>query len=97
MNQPYQFELINGTFSVPEAREILLDMINKKINFHQMRNFSTEERTGEPNYASLQRIEELQKSKVDLLYKLEEAALLNTKIHVRSVTSLAFEEALANV
>ena len=34
---------INATFTASEAREILLEVFRSKINFHNLRNWSSEE------------------------------------------------------
>lgn len=59
-------QLIDGDFSVHDAQEILMDLINHKIRFHQLKNISWEERFGEPNQHSQKRLKELMKDR-DLL------------------------------
>jgi hypothetical protein len=56
-------ELIKGTFTPDEAREILLQLLNSKINFHNRRNFSSRERFGKPDAYSEQRLEYLMESR----------------------------------
>jgi hypothetical protein len=90
MNEPIEYKLINGTFTVQEAREVLLDLLNKKIHFHQLKNFSSEERLGKPNHASLKRIKELERDKADLLTQLELASLCQYDIRIYSSVVIEF-------
>jgi hypothetical protein len=53
----YQFKLIEGQYTPLEAKKILLGLINSKINFHQLENFSNEIRFNELNAHSKIRIE----------------------------------------
>ena len=56
-------ELIKGIFTPDEAREILLQLLDNKINFHNQRNFSSRERFGKPDLYSEQRLEHLMESR----------------------------------
>ena len=60
------FNLINGSFTPAEGREILMHLINKKINFHEIRDFSYKIRFEEGNEESQQRIVELKQSKKEI-------------------------------
>ena len=59
-------ELIKGEFSVLEAKELLFNLINQKINFHNLRDWSSQERYGMPDENSVQRIQQLKQSKESL-------------------------------
>lgn len=67
MKKTETIELIKGTFTPDEAREILLDLLNSKINFHNRRNFSSRERFGKPNAYSEQKLERLMESRKKVL------------------------------
>lgn len=56
-------ELIQGTFKPDEAREVLLQLINNKINFHNLKNWSSHERFGKPDAYSEQRLKKLEESR----------------------------------
>ncbi len=62
-----KIELIRGTFSVPQAREVLLRLIEYKINFHERENFSNEIKKGSRDATSVLRINELSASRKELL------------------------------
>jgi hypothetical protein len=53
----YQFQLVEGQYTPVEAKKILLGLINSKINFHQLENFSNEIRFSENTDHSKSRIE----------------------------------------
>lgn len=53
----YQFKLVEGQYTSIEAQKILLGLINSKINFHQLENFSNEIRFNENSAHSKIRIE----------------------------------------
>jgi hypothetical protein len=66
MTDTERFTLIKGEFTKDEAREILLGMINYKINFHELRNLSTSIQQGQRDDASLTRIQELERTRVEM-------------------------------
>lgn len=53
----YQFKLVEGQYTPLEAKKILLGLINSKINFHQLENFSSEIRFNKDTAHSKIRIE----------------------------------------
>lgn len=62
-----QFSLINGEYSAEEAREILMELLVKKISFHTMRNLSYEIRYKKADPHSQLRIHELEATQEKLL------------------------------
>lgn len=65
------FKLIDGTFSVQEAKEVLGNLLDFKIQFHSSENFSSEIRKGFKNQQSISRIESLKSTKKELFDYLE--------------------------
>jgi len=49
MQEEMKIMLINGTFTKTQAKELLTNVIGTKIQFHQLKNFSSIERTGFPD------------------------------------------------
>lgn len=49
--------LIDGTFTVAEAKDVLINMFTMKINFHQQKNVSHIERFGKPDDSIKAKIE----------------------------------------
>lgn len=54
-----KFKLIDGKFSVGEAKEVIGNLIEFKIQFHNKENFSSEIRKGIKDERSLDRKEDL--------------------------------------
>lgn len=92
MENNHHFDLIKGTFSAEECREVILGLINYKIGFHEKKSFSSEIRTGGPDAASLQRIKELKAIRDGLVHAFAEAERENAELSVTSSVSI---EALA--
>jgi len=55
------YKLIDGIFSASDATRILLEIINNKINYHQLQVFSIKERFNGDVSHSEKRIKELTK------------------------------------
>ncbi|MCA1801768.1 MAG: hypothetical protein LC662_04865 [Rhodothermaceae bacterium] len=54
-----QLSLISGDFTPEQATDIVCELIFSKINFHQLRCFSSEIRFGSQDVISRQRIKDL--------------------------------------
>jgi hypothetical protein len=84
MNKIEKLNLIEGEFSSHEAKEVLLNIFSTKINFHEMKNFSSQERFGKKNEISQKRIPKLKKS-VEKMHKIIEKAIAkNRKLIITS-------------
>ena len=55
--------LVNGTFTPGEAQELLLALMNSKINFHNTKDFSSRERFGKPDAHSQERLKHLKEAR----------------------------------
>jgi len=62
MKKPNEYALIDGTFSAGDASKILLEIINNKINFHNLQIHSITERFGGDTSLSEKRIKKLIKT-----------------------------------
>ncbi|MEQ8926100.1 MAG: hypothetical protein RLO81_09830 [Fulvivirga sp.] len=83
-----QFDLIKGVFEPEEAKEILLYLIDGKIQFHQNRIFSDRIRFGTENQDSLKRIEELKTTKENILKLIADDKLsIHSQINVEKVAN----------
>jgi hypothetical protein len=67
----YQIKLIDNTYSMEDARELLLALINDKIKFLNLKTLSLQERFGADTSKYEQRIAELREEKNQLLIKLK--------------------------
>jgi hypothetical protein len=57
------FKLIDGNYTKEEATEILMNLFSSKINFHELKQFSSIEKYGEANEYTQKRIMELTESR----------------------------------
>ncbi|WP_264530595.1 hypothetical protein [Flavobacterium sp. N502540] len=91
MKNTQKIQLIKGDFTNEEAKEILLNLINAKINFHNLKNFSDDERSGKQDEISLKRITELTESQEVISEIINHATRENLKIKVESDIFLTVE------
>lgn len=84
MNNTEKLTFIEGTFNDAEAKEILLNVFTQKINFHQMKNFSSQERFGKVDAAASKRIIELKKGLEQAMNIVDEAKRNNQKLNISS-------------
>ena len=92
MKNTNAFKLIEGSFSPDEAREILMNIFSSKIQFNQMKNFSSEERFGKEDTTAVKRIPQLKKS-MDMISKLiEEAKQNNETIQIISEVKITLSK-----
>jgi len=80
--------LIAGTFSVPDARDVLLGLLTYKIEFHQRKAFGDQERFGKVDRHSAKRIAELKECRQMLRRFLDEAALRSDTLRMDSVVKI---------
>jgi len=73
MTKSKQLKLIEGRFSYVDAKEILTNIFSAKINFHQLKNFSFQERFGKEDPVAQKRIPALKKEMAKLEKILSEA------------------------
>lgn len=84
--------LIKGSFTAEEAKDILITLLNSKINFHQMKNFGLMERFGKPEYGSQSRIDELKKNRDELQNLFREAEENNVTFSIDSIIQIRMNE-----
>ncbi len=92
MNETETVNLIKGTFAPEEAQEILLKLLNSKINFHNRRNWSSKERFGEPDVFSKQKLEYLEEARRNLKTLLAEAINQQKSVTINSIIELKVED-----
>lgn len=84
-------KLISGSFAPDEAKEILFDMLTSKINFHNLKSFSSLIRFNHPNLESESRINELRETREQLLALVQQAADDNLNLRIESTIKVSFE------
>ncbi len=92
MKNTKELKLIDGHFSPDEAREILMNVFLGKIDFHQNKNFSSEERFGKQDVTALKRIPELQRSMDSISKIIEEAKQNNETLQITSEVRISLSK-----
>jgi len=90
MTEKEPYKLIDGVFVPSEAREVLSELLSFKINFHNMKNFSSEERFQKPDEHSNERLADLKDTKTKLMALVDEAEKSNSKIKINSKILVEF-------
>lgn len=86
--EPKKYDLIRGDFSAAEALEITNHIIAEKINFHEMKSFSTKIRFGEVDRNSALRIKELKECKAFLSVLIAEAKSTGKTVKIHATISV---------
>jgi hypothetical protein len=92
MNKTEKLTLIEGTFSNEEAKEILMNLFSAKIDFHELKNFSSIERFGEVDATAQKRIPQLKQEVEKLTKLLAEANTSKKQITINSEIILSISE-----
>jgi hypothetical protein len=84
--------LIDGNFSPTEAKELLMNLFINKINFHQNKNFSSQERYGKEDETATRRIPELKESVEAISKIINDATAQNQNIVISSTVNIQFSK-----
>lgn len=91
------FQLVEGEFAPLEAKKILLGLINRKINFHQLEHFSNEVRFNEKTSHSKQRVKTLTDASEQISALVATASNMQFKIEGSiQITLVPAEESVIN-
>jgi hypothetical protein len=90
MNKSKTITLIDGHFSSDDALELLRNLYLSKIQFHQMKNFSSTERIGKEDEMAMKRISELKESLESILIIIKEAPKDENRIEINSVINISY-------
>jgi hypothetical protein len=94
MKKNGRFNLIQGEFSPAEARELVMNLFQNKLNFHDMKNFSSMERFGEEDKVSVKRIQELQRSLLSVTELLSNAKEQNKSLRIVATVEIQMSESV---
>ena len=97
METTKKISLIEGNYSPNEAKEMLLYLYHKNINFNKVKNFSSQIRFGEDDELAVERIENLTKAVNYLTQLLKDAQAENKNLVIKSVIEIAYENELQTV
>ncbi len=86
-----ELSLIDGKFSPQDARELLVSLFSSKLKFHQIKNFSSQERFGKEDALAVKKIPVLKKN-IELLLKIiQEAEIQKKQLQIKSVVEISFD------
>lgn len=88
MKAEQSFQLIDGSFSPQQAREILGAMIRHKIDYHSREKFSNSERFGEIKSCNEKRFKSLQLLEKQLMQALQEAEKSGKSLIIEGVIKI---------
>jgi hypothetical protein len=91
MKKTETIDLIKGTFTPTEAQELLLDLLNSKINFHNKKDWSSRERFGEPDANSKQRLKYLMEARKKVQTLLSKSTGEEKSVTINSVIEINIE------
>lgn len=77
------FRLIDGVFTPHEASSVLLNLVNSKINYHELQAFGMQIRNEGDLLHSLKRIEDLKKVFSSIETMIEDASEKGLKLQVK--------------
>ncbi|MFW5700162.1 MAG: hypothetical protein ACOCWM_00595 [Cyclobacteriaceae bacterium] len=83
-------KLITGQFTPIEAKEILLSLVDSKINFHKIKSLSSMVRCNQLDADSELKILALEKAKEQLLATLQQAINENCNLNIESTINISF-------
>ncbi len=84
MKTDQSFKLIKGEFTAEEAAEIVYELFNKKINFHETKSLSQFLTQGQKKPETLERIQELKKQLNEAKIFIEQAKRENKSLRLDS-------------
>lgn len=92
MKANYNYKLIDGVFSPCEAKKMLLDLINTKINYHNLDDFSNHIRFNASLTYSENRTEQLSHTRESIKQLIELANNSNMKLKISSEIAIELIE-----
>ncbi len=84
--------IIHGDFTCDEAKEILMNMFSSKINYHKMKNWSSQERFGKDDALAQNRIPALRNEIKKLEEILSVSKAKNKKLVISSEINISLQE-----
>ena len=92
MKSTKSLKIIDGNYTFEDAKDILMNMFLSKINFHNIKNWSSQERFGKPDETAKIRVPELRNEMQKLEEILKEAKTKNKKLIIHSEINISMIE-----
>lgn len=89
MNKREKLTLIEGKFTGEETKEILTSIFSSKINFHNLKNWSSIERYGKDDEIAIKRISVLKKQMERVLEIVSEKKVKNKRFEITSFINIS--------
>ena len=87
-----EFSLIDGKFTVEQAEQVLIALVNYKIDFHNRQDFSNHIRFNDSLEHSKKRVNQLQKTKINMQEFLKSIKLSDTNLVIKSTITVIIED-----
>ena len=91
MKEATTLKLIDGVFTPKETLDILLNLYNDKIKYHELKNLSSLERFGKEDPIAFKRIPELKKEVENIHTLLSGSNEKKDKIVIESSVNICFK------
>ncbi|MBC7641677.1 MAG: hypothetical protein H7174_04970 [Flavobacterium sp.] len=85
-------KLIDGVFSAEDAKKVLFNLINSKINHHKLDDFSNNIRFNENENSSKNRIQQLESTLLEIDEIAAYAIANNLKMNLKSNIEIVLEK-----
>jgi len=90
MNDENRYALIDGLFSPAEAEKVLISVLNSKINYHNLDDFSSKIRFGEDAVNSQKRVSELLETIEEIKKIVKESKQNDLQLKIKSSIHIEF-------
>jgi hypothetical protein len=94
MSKIEKLKLIEGTFTYLEASEIIKNIFNAKIQFHELKNFSSKERLGKEDELAIKKVKQLKVELEKFKHILLDKEASQNKVYVSSTIDILFDAEL---
>jgi hypothetical protein len=87
-----EFSLIDGKFTAEQAEQVLIALVNYKIDFHNRQDFSNHIRFNDSLEHSKKRVNQLQETKINMQEFLKSIKLSDTNLVIKSTITVSIED-----
>ena len=91
MNTNSEFTLIDGKFTVEQAEQVLIALVNYKIDFHNREDFSNHIRFNDNLEHSKKRVSQLQATKITIQKLLQSLKTSDNNLVIKSTITVSVE------
>jgi len=91
MDTKSEFTLIDGKFTTEQAEQVLIALVNYKIDFHNRQDFSNHIRFNDNLEHSKKRVNQLQETKLEMQDMIKSLKLSNKNLVIKSTITVSIE------